>query len=488
MVPTDTFNLSGSWRGSRGRSIGVGAYIKLTIVRELAGRLFRSGVTSLGVLAGAMALATAALALFVAAPAQAAGGFGGEPVSGASGPGASLVPDGATGAVVPTGAAQAAATVQAATRPATVPAEVTHAVSDALAAARAPRTVAGAASPTPPVTIASGPGAAAEATAPAQSAPKRSASTVANVPSPPPPPPVRADVAASLPPSHVHVGPVVTPTGPSFAPSRLLPRLSSLESLLPPIVSSSELRLVLPLLHLPSDPTATGPELPPPPSPTGATSGPPTLPGLGATAGLPEYQIPLGIAAAQSSLSAAADVISSAFPSMPAVGGLTALANVTSSAEVQALGQLVVSMDTNPALRSPVPWLAAHSFGAKPPVHPASAATVGLSDPAGLALSVAGAQVAGRAASAPSYARPRVARPAPDHDSAPARPAAPTPPPALAGGSSAGSGVGIGTGAGAVVLFAVLSLWLSQFAPGRVSMELKGWRSTLLTLRLERPG
>lgn len=473
----------------------MGAYIKWTIVRELAGRLFRSGVTNLGVLAGAVVLATAAFALFVPAPAQAAGGFGGVPVSGTSGP-ASLVPDGATGAVVPAAAAQAAAataqvaaaTAQAAAATAQIAAATRAAAATTAAAARAPQTVAGTASPTPPVTTARQPGPAAGATAPAQPAPKQAAPTVASVPSPPPPP-VQTDVAASLPLTQVHVGPVVTPTGPSLAPSRLLPRLSSVESLLPPVVSSSELRLVLPLLDLPSDPSTTGPEPPPPPSPTGATSGPPTLPGLGATAGLPEYQIPLGIGGAQASLSAAADVISSAFPSMPALGGLTALANVTSSAEVQALGQLLVSMDTNPAVPSPVPWLAAHPFGAKSPVPPAAtAATVGPSDPAGLALTAAGAQLAGRAASAPSYARPRVTRPAPAPDSAPARPAAPTPPPALAGGSSAGSGVGIGTGAGAVVLFAVLLLWLSQFAPGRVSMELKGWRSTLLTLRLERPG
>jgi hypothetical protein len=174
---------------------------------------------------------------------------------------------------------------------------------------------------------------------------------------------------------------------------------------------------------------------------------------------------------------------------MPAVGGLTALTDVTASAALPALGQLLVSIDTHPDFRSPAPRIAAHFFGTEPPVLPvATRTTLGPSDPTGLALTAAAGRMAGGAAGPPSYARPRVTRPAPDPDSTPARPAAPTPPPALAAGSSAGSGVGIGTGAGAVVLFAVLLLWLSQFAPGRVSMELKGWRSTLLTLRLERPG
>ncbi len=58
----------------------------------------------------------------------------------------------------------------------------------------------------------------------------------------------------------------------------------------------------------------------------------------------------------------------------------------------------------------------------------------------------------------------------------------------LAAGGAAAAGTGTGLGATPMLLLAALALWLLSLLPGRVSLELLAWRSTLFALRLERPG
>ncbi len=56
------------------------------------------------------------------------------------------------------------------------------------------------------------------------------------------------------------------------------------------------------------------------------------------------------------------------------------------------------------------------------------------------------------------------------------------------GGAAASAPAAGGIGAAAVLLVGALALWMLRFVGGRLSLELSAWRSTLLTLRLERPG
>jgi hypothetical protein len=60
--------------------------------------------------------------------------------------------------------------------------------------------------------------------------------------------------------------------------------------------------------------------------------------------------------------------------------------------------------------------------------------------------------------------------------------------PGVTGGSAATASAGIGSGAMAGLALAFVSLCALHLLSGRVSLELSAWRSTLLVLRLERPG
>jgi hypothetical protein len=96
-------------------------------------------------------------------------------------------------------------------------------------------------------------------------------------------------------------------------------------------------------------------------------------------------------------------------------------------------------------------------------------------------------------AHAPLPFAPRPSR----HGDAVSRPARPAPAPAVAAppagspvtgnGPAAATAAG-GGGAGAAVLMASTALLLIFLLSTRVSLELSAWRSTLLSLRLERPG
>jgi hypothetical protein len=81
------------------------------------------------------------------------------------------------------------------------------------------------------------------------------------------------------------------------------------------------------------------------------------------------------------------------------------------------------------------------------------------------------------------------------HGEAVPRPARPEPagavPPLnspVPGGAPAAAGAAGGAGAGGVVVMASSALVLIFLLSTRVSLELSAWRSTLLSLRLERPG
>jgi hypothetical protein len=80
-------------------------------------------------------------------------------------------------------------------------------------------------------------------------------------------------------------------------------------------------------------------------------------------------------------------------------------------------------------------------------------------------------------------ATPRPARPAPE----PADVVPPLSAPVTGGGPAAAGAAG-GGGAGAAVLMASSALLLIFLLSTRMSLELSAWRSTLLSLRLERPG
>jgi hypothetical protein len=99
--------------------------------------------------------------------------------------------------------------------------------------------------------------------------------------------------------------------------------------------------------------------------------------------------------------------------------------------------------------------------------------------------------------SVPAHAPVRVS-PRPFRQGAPAlRPARPAPEPAgaaaplsspMTGGGPAAAAAGGGGGAAAAVLLVSSALLLTFLLSTRVSLELSVWRSTLLSLRLERPG
>ncbi len=94
----------------------------------------------------------------------------------------------------------------------------------------------------------------------------------------------------------------------------------------------------------------------------------------------------------------------------------------------------------------------------------------------------------GRAGGAGANARPPVRptrrRPAP---AAAVQPASGVPV-ITTGATAAAASAGGGVGATAVLLVGALALCMLALVGGRLSLELSAWRSTLLTLRLERPG
>jgi hypothetical protein len=58
-----------------------------------------------------------------------------------------------------------------------------------------------------------------------------------------------------------------------------------------------------------------------------------------------------------------------------------------------------------------------------------------------------------------------------------------------AGAAAGGASGGVGAGAAAAALLAVAALWLLHaLLPGRLALDLSPWKSTMLDLRLERPG
>ncbi len=58
----------------------------------------------------------------------------------------------------------------------------------------------------------------------------------------------------------------------------------------------------------------------------------------------------------------------------------------------------------------------------------------------------------------------------------------------MTGGGPAAASAGTGAGGAATALMAVGALLLIFLMSARVSLDLSAWRSTLLSLRLERPG
>jgi 3-oxoacyl-ACP reductase-like protein len=106
------------------------------------------------------------------------------------------------------------------------------------------------------------------------------------------------------------------------------------------------------------------------------------------------------------------------------------------------------------------------------------------------ALSRVGQPAAATPASGPAHrvlARraPRPHRaPAPAHSSGAAPPAAAFGP----GGGATAAAAGTGGGGAAVSLMAPAALLLLLTLSIRVSLDMSAWRSTLLSLRLERPG
>jgi hypothetical protein len=79
---------------------------------------------------------------------------------------------------------------------------------------------------------------------------------------------------------------------------------------------------------------------------------------------------------------------------------------------------------------------------------------------------------------------PGRARPA----GAPSSPVPPLSAPATGGGAAAAAGGSGGGGGGSLALVTIAALLLSFTLSTRVSLDLSAWRSTLLGLRLERPG
>jgi hypothetical protein len=100
-----------------------------------------------------------------------------------------------------------------------------------------------------------------------------------------------------------------------------------------------------------------------------------------------------------------------------------------------------------------------------------------------------GAAGIGHAAPAPH--RPttdRGTRPQPAHPAVAPIPAAPQISSPITGGGPAAAGAGTGGGAAAASLIAVAALLLLLTLSIPVSLDMSAWRSTLLSLRLERPG
>jgi DNA polymerase-3 subunit gamma/tau len=121
-----------------------------------------------------------------------------------------------------------------------------------------------------------------------------------------------------------------------------------------------------------------------------------------------------------------------------------------------------------PAVWSPAPALAVPSAGP-------GESRRGAAEPAGESAS----RLPGRGAMVPRHA----------HPAAPA-PVVPAPPAGspVTGGGPAAAGAASAGGGGAVTLPAALALFLIFVMSTRVSLDLSAWRSTLLSLRLERPG
>jgi DNA polymerase-3 subunit gamma/tau len=121
-----------------------------------------------------------------------------------------------------------------------------------------------------------------------------------------------------------------------------------------------------------------------------------------------------------------------------------------------------------PAVWSPAPALAV--------------ASAGLGDSRRGAAEAAGesaSRLPGRGAAVPRHAHPAAP--------APVVPAPPAGSPVTGGGPVAAGAASAG-GGGAVTLPAALALFLIFVMSTRVSLDLSAWRSTLLSLRLERPG
>ena len=481
---------------SLGTSMGVGAYLSWGIVWGLTCRLVKPGLRSLGALAGALALTTVSLALLVPGEAHAGSSESGVAVA-FDGAASAIAAAQATSPPVPpvpvtdTGGTDPAPVPQAAAG-AVAPADVAQTVSRAIAAAQAPA-LNGAAGPAPAPTTA------ADGTAPVRPAASTQSALAQS-------PPAQSDRAVRAP-----SAPAADPPNPArrLAPvsggsSSALAKMKVSQTLIPAGLGqvmptgldtlvvmriptpSGNLESLLPSIPLPSNPGATTGE---PPVLSGDTLGVPAWQDPGGMAGFPDPVTLTRVAAAEALLSAPGAAFSVAFPPMPDSGGLRAAADLSASSALQGLVPLLLSATSGSTFGTPPLMAARHRSTAETPALAGAALDGAIwSGEATPAMTAQGMPISSEQAarSTPTHTRMTgtISRPG----SAPASEAPPSLPPSLAGGASVTPGVGIGSGTSAIALIAALVFWLSQFIPGRVSLELKGWRSTLLTLRLERPG